>query len=158
VKRRVWLTVILIIIAILLVGCSKGKKVEFKEFYSQAIGFSEKDEMFKPIPENGLLMINNEEYTKFNDKYFTPREIPMASPDKEKAVVFIQMPGDETTAPVFKISKITAVDGKLVVDLKKSGEANLSPSEEFTGIFKWVVLAEIDKTEITENMEIVIKK
>lgn len=61
-------------------GCASNKDVEFEAFYSDIMSFNENDENneeSKPIQQDAILMLNNDEYEQFKDKHFTPREIPM---------------------------------------------------------------------------------
>ncbi|MDD7793013.1 hypothetical protein [Clostridium sp. 'White wine YQ'] len=141
-----------------LVGCSTKKSVQFKEFYSQVIGFSENDEKSKPIPQDTILMLTNEDFQKFKDKYFNPREIPMESPDKEKAVLYLQIPSSTSSVNQYNVESININNKILTVKLKKSAVAQVDGKSGFNGTWKWVIFIEVDKTNLKDNMDVVVKK
>lgn len=151
---------ILVAISLFLIGCSAPKNVDFNEFYTQAIGFSENIENAKPIPQDSILMMTSEEFLKFKDEYFSPREIPMESPHKEKAILYIQIPPNVSSeVDIFHVKSISAKDNVLTVMLKKYSGTEVDPGEGFTNdMFKWVMFIEIDKTYLKDNMNIVIQK
>jgi len=135
---------------------SDSKDVEFKEFYSQVIGFSENDEQLKTIHQDAVLMMDNEGFQKFKDEYFTLRKIPMKSPDKEKAVLYLQIPSPTSLVNSYNVKSINVSNDTLTVNLNQSGAAEVNGIEGFNGTWKWVMFIEVDKTNLKENMEIVI--
>lgn len=141
-----------------LIGCSVNKNVEFKEFYSQVIGFSENDEESKPIQQDTILMLANEDFEKFKDEYFTPRKIPMGSPDKGDAVLYLQIPSQTSSVDNYSVESINVRDNTLTVNLKKSGGYEVNGISGFNGSWKLVLLIEVDKTNLKDNMEIVVNK
>lgn len=155
-----WWAFICVVICMsqILIGCTANKNVGFKEFYSQVIGFSKNDEESKPIQQNSILMITNKNFKKFKDKYFTPRKIPMKSPNKEKAVIFIQISSATSTVNTYNIESINARGKTLTVKLKPRGVVETDGVNGFNGTWKWVMLAEIDKTNLKDGMKIVINK
>lgn len=157
-KKLLSLVCIIVIISQVFTGCSANKNVQFKEFYSLVIGFSENDEKSKPVPQDTILMSSNEEFLKFKDKYFTARELRIDSPDKEKAVLYIQIPSDTSSVNSYKVESINAKNKILTVNLKQSGMAMVKATEGFNGKWKWVLLVEMDKTNLKNNMKIVINK
>jgi hypothetical protein len=118
---------------------SNSKDVEFKEFYSQVIGFSENDEQLKTIQQDAVLMMDNEDFQKFKDEYFTPRKIPMESPDKEKAVLYLQIPSPTSSVNGYNVKSINVSNDTLTVNLNKSGGAEVNGIEGFDGTWKWVM-------------------
>jgi hypothetical protein len=48
--KKLVLVIFSTIIFLAALSCSANKTVQFKEFYSQVIGFSENDEISKPVP------------------------------------------------------------------------------------------------------------
>lgn len=46
----------------------------------------------------------------------------------------------------------------LIVNLKKSVTSQVESEGEFKGKWKWVMLLQIDKTDLKDNMKIVVKK
>lgn len=158
-KRLLLLICTVIIISQFLIGCSVNKNVEFKEFYSQVIGFSENDEKSKSIQQDTILMLTNEDFQKFKDEYFTPRKIPMESPDKEKAVLYLQIPSQTSTVNNYSAESINVRNNTLIVNLKKSGGYyEVDGVSGFNGTWKLVMLIEVDKTNLKDNMEIVVNK
>jgi hypothetical protein len=140
-----------------LIRCSTNKEVEFKEFFSDIIGFSKIDEELT-IQQDAIIMLTNEEFQKFKDEYFTSREIPMKSPDKEKAVLYLQIPSPTCSVQGYRVESINLSDNILTVDLKQSSSAQVDGIEGFDGTWKWVMLIEVDKTNLKDNMKIVVNK
>lgn len=146
-----------------LVSCSNkaGESVEVvgTNLYTQVIGFTDSDANSKPIPQDTLLMMTNTEFQKFKDKYFTPRELPIGEPEKEKAVLFIQIASKTSSIETFSVKSLNVKNNTLTVNLKENGIMQLSISKGFeTATFKWVMLIQVDKTKLKEDMKIVIKK
>ena len=157
-KRWLILICAVAIISQFLIGCSASKDVEFKEFYSQVIGFTESDEKYKTIQQDTVLMLGNEDFQKFKEEYFTPREIPMETPDKEKAVLYLQIPSPTSSVNTYNVKSINVTNNTLTVNLNKSSVAQVDGTDGFNGTWKWVMLMEVDKTNLKDNMKIVIKK
>lgn len=157
-KKYVALSIIFLIMIQLFTGCSKGKAADFKEFYSQVIGFSEKDEKSKPIPKDALLMLTNKEYESFKEKYFVPREIPISEPDQQKAVLFVQIPSSSSNVKTYTVKSIDVKNNTLTVNLKKASEALVDGKSGFKGTWKWIMLIEVDKAQLTDNMKVIVKK
>jgi len=155
-----WLTFVIIatIFVQFLMGCSTSKSVDFKQVYAEVIGFSDNDEKAKPIDSDEMLMMTNEEYQKFKDKNISPRGIPMQSPDKEKAVVFIQVPSKTSSVNTYSVKSVKVSNNTLTVNLKKTSVAEVDGKSGFNGTWKWVMLVELDKTDLKDNMKVVIKK
>ncbi len=151
---------IFVVIALFLVGCSDPKDVGFNEVYTEVIGFSENIKRSKPIKQDLILLMTNEEYIKFKDEYFSQRGFPKESPHKENAILYIQIPSNASTAvDRFHVKSISAKDNVLTVMLRKYSGTEVCPAEGFTSdVFKWVMFIEIDKTYLKDNMKIVIKK
>jgi hypothetical protein len=160
ISMRICFYFILVVFSLFLIGCSAPKDVNFNEFYTQVIGFSENIENAKPIQQDLILMRTNEEFIKFKDEYFSPREIPVESPHNEKAVLYIQIPSNDSSAvDIFHVKSISVKDNVLTVMLKKYIGTEVHPTKGFTSdMFKWVMFIEIDKTYLKDNMKIVIKK
>lgn len=156
-KKWLLFTIITIIIPQFLMGCSASKVVEFKEFNSQAIGFTKNDEKSKLIPQDTLLMMTNKDFQRFKDKYFTLKKIPMESPDKEKAVLYLQIPSSTSSVNQYSVESINVSNDTLTVNLKQIGVAEVSTIEGVATI-NWVMLIELDKTNLKDNMKIVINK
>jgi len=156
--KKTILVVFLSILFMGLVGCSANKSVEFKEFYSEVIGFDKNDKKLKPIEHDAILMITNDNFQEFKDKYFTPREIPMDSPDKEKAVLYLQIPSSTSRVNTYGVESINIKNNTLAVNLKKSAVTQVDGKGGFNGIWKWVMFIEVDKADLKDNMKIVIKK
>jgi hypothetical protein len=157
-KRWLILICTAVIMSQFLIGCSASKDVEFKEFYSQVIGFSENDEKYKTIQQDTVLMLGNEDFQKFKEEYFTPREIPMETPDKEKAVLYLQIPSPTSSVNTYNVKSINVTNNTLTVNLNKSSVAQVDGIDGFNGTWKWVMIMEVDKTNLKDNMKIVIKK
>ncbi|AQR95626.1 MULTISPECIES: hypothetical protein [Clostridium] len=155
--KRVLLSIFTIIIMFQLIGCSTNKEVEFKEFFSDIIGFSKIDEELI-IQQDAIIMLTNEEFQKFKDEYFTSREIPMKSPDKEKAVLYLQIPSPTCSVQGYRVESINLGDNILTVNLKQSSGAQVDGIEGFDGTWEWVMLIEVDKTNLKDNMKIVVNK
>lgn len=157
-KKLLILVCTFIIMSQFLIGCSAKKNVEFKEFFSQVIGFSENDKKSEPIHQDVILILNNDDFQKFKDEYFTQREIPMESPDKEKAVLFLQIPSQTSSVDSYSVESINVRGNTLTVNLKKSGCYEVDGISGFNGLWKLVILIEVDKTNLKDNMEIVVNK
>ena len=156
-KRWLILICTVVIMSQFLIGCSASKDVEFKEFYSQVIGFSENDEKFiKTIQQDTVLMLGNVDFQKFKEKYLS--EIPMELPNKEKAVLYLQIPSPTSSVNTYSVKSINVSNNTLTVNLNKSGVAQVDGTDGFNGTWKWVMLIEVDKTNLKDNMKIVIKK
>lgn len=146
-KRVVSLISIFIIMSQFLVGCSSNSNVKFKEVYSEVIGFSKTDEKLKPVPQNAILMINNDEFQKFKDKYFTKRKLSIGSPAKDKEVLYLQFSATGSSIPMYKVKSIKRNKDTLIVNVKQTKIAEVSVSKGFGGNFKWVMIVELDKTK-----------
>lgn len=158
-KKSLFFILVSIIITPLLFGCTVSKDVEFKEFYTQVIGFTESEEISKPIQPDTILMMTNEDFLSFKDKYFTKRRIPIEPPDKEKAVLFLQIPSPTLSVNVYSIKNIKVSNNTLTIYLNKSsGVAEVSPAGSYNYLWEWVMFVEIDKSNLKDNMKIVIKK
>lgn len=156
-KKLLLLTTITIIITQLLIGCSASKVVEFNELNSQVIGFTENDEKLKLIPKDSLLMMTNNDFQRFKNKHFTPKKIPVESPDKEKSVLYLQIPSSTSSVNQYSVESINVSNDTLTVNLKQIGVAEVSTIEGVATI-NWVMLIELDKTNLKDNMKIVINK
>lgn len=155
-KKSILILLIIIFISQLLFACSSNDKVEFKEFYSQIIGFNENNEHSKPIENDTTLMMTNDEFEKFNDKYFKPREIPMDSPDKEKAVFYLQIPSSTSSVNTYSIKNINVKNNTLTVTLEKGGVVQVDGKTGFNN-WKWVMFLELDKAYLNDNMDVILK-
>jgi hypothetical protein len=154
-----WSIFILIFIttSLFLIGCSSKKDVEFNEFYSQVIGFSKNIKDSKPIQQDSVLMMTNKDYLKFKDKYFTPRKIPIESPNKSKAVIYLQIPSMTFSVNIYNVQNISVKNNVITISLKKYSSTQVDPVEGFSeGSFKWVIFIEIDKTYLNDKMKIVV--
>ncbi|MZK49305.1 hypothetical protein C1H57_21360 [Clostridium sp. 2-1] len=100
-------------------------------------------------------MLTNEEFQRFKDRYFTPREIPMKSPDKEMAILYLQIPSQTSSVQGYSVESINVGNDTLTVNLKKSSVAQVDGIEGFDGTWKWVMLVEVDKTNLKDNMKII---
>ena len=156
-KRVLLLIFTTIIMFQFLIACSTNKNVAFKEFYSNVIGFSKTDEE-QTIQQDTILMLTNEEFQRFKDKYFTPREIPMKSPDKEMAILYLQIPSQTSSVQGYSVESINVGNDTLTVNLKQSSVAQVDGIEGFDGTWKWVILVQVDKTNLKDNMKIVLNK
>ena len=162
-KKMIFFMSITIVLASLLIGCSsknsiKGKPIKYKEIYSQVIGFSEKDDTSKPIKQDAQLLMTNEAFHNFKDKYFTPRQIPIEEPAKDKAVLYLQIPSDTSAVNMYKVESLLATNNTLTVKLKNIGAAMVKATMDFDGTFKCVIFLEMDKTLLKENMVVQVKK
>ncbi|MVX67296.1 hypothetical protein GKZ28_27075 [Clostridium chromiireducens] len=156
--KKLLILIFTIIMSQFLIGCSVNKNVEFKEFFSQVVGFSENDKKSEPIQQDIILMLTNDDFQKFKDEYFTPRKIPMESPDKEKAVLFLQIPSQTSSVDSYSVESINISGNTLTVNLKKSGGYEVDGISGFNGSWKLVKLIEVDKTNLKDNMKIVVNK
>ena len=156
--KKLLILILTIIMSQFLIGCSANKNVEFKEFFFFFVGFSENDKKSEPIHQDIILMLTNDDIQKFKDEYFTPRKIPMESPDKEKAVLFLQIPSQTSLVDSYSVESINISDNTLTVNLKKSGCYEVNGISGFNGSWKLVKLIEVDKTNLKDNMEIVVNK
>jgi hypothetical protein len=159
-KKWVIFIVISVIISGFLTGCSYNKGVEFKEIYSQVIGFNESDARFSPIiKQDTILLMTNEDFKNFNEKYFTSRQISMASPNKEKAVLYLQiMPYEPGSVYTYSVKNMNVKDNTLTVNLTKPSLVKVKGDIGLNGTWKWVMLIEVDKAQLKNNMKIVVKK
>jgi hypothetical protein len=101
-------------------------------------------------------MMTNEDFQKFKNKYFTPRKIPMDSPDKEKAVVYLQIPSPTSTVSEYRVKSINARNNTLTVNLEKSAVAEVDGVSGFNGTWKWVMFIQIDKSDLKDGMKVVL--
>lgn len=157
--KKVLALICLIVISFqFLGGCSVKKSLQFTEFYSQVIGFDENDEKSKPIPQDSILMMNDEDFQKFKDKYYTPRKIPIGSPDKEKAVLYLQIPSPTSRVNQYSVESINISNKTLTVNVKKSAEAQVDGKNGDRGTWKWVMFIQVDKESLKDNMKVVVKE
>ena len=103
-------------------------------------------------------MISNEDFQKFSDKYLKPRELPMKSPNKEKAVLYLQFPSPSSKVDIYSVKSMNLSNNTLTVNLKKSPAALVEGGIGFKGTWKWIILIEVDKDNLKNNMKIVINK
>ncbi|WP_246578258.1 hypothetical protein [Clostridium frigoris] len=103
-------------------------------------------------------MLSNEEFQKFEDEHFTPKKIPMKSPDKEKAVLYVQIPSPTSSVNTYSVKSINVSNNTLTVNLNKPSVTQVHGVGGFNGTWKWVMLMEVDKTNLKDNMKIVINK
>lgn len=127
-KKWLIFSIITVIIAQFLVGCSNNKNVGFKEFQ------------------------------KFKDKYISSRAIPIESPNKEKAVLYLHVSSKDSSVNMYSVKSIKLNNSTLTANLKRYSVADVDGKSGFNGTWKWVMLIEIDKTNLKENMEIVVKR
>lgn len=145
-----------VIMSQLFTSCTNKKEVEYKEFYSQIIGFSQDRDNYKAIENDSILMVDKTEYTKFIDKYFTMRKLSIEPPNTEKAVLFLQIPSDSDIVPCYTINSITVRNKTLIVNLEKSSEAIVDGETVMN--WKWIMLIELDKSYLKDDMKIVVNK
>lgn len=159
-KKYKILIVISFIMAQFLIGCSANNIVEFKEFHAQVMAFSESNQKSKPIQPDAILMIDYEDFEKFKFNYFTSRQIPTSANDKEKAVLFLQIPSDSThIVNNYQVESMNVRSNILTVTLKKKASVSeVDTVRGFNGTLKWVMLIEVDKAQLKEDMKIVVKK
>lgn len=139
-------------------GCVKERRIEYVELYTQVLGFDDNDDWYKSIPEDNILMVDEKEFDEFNEEYFISRELPIDFPSDDQAELFIQVPADHDMVDSYGITTICKRGHELTVTLKKTGTTKVHAAEGFNGTFKWVIIAEVDKTYLSDNMRIVVKK
>lgn len=154
-KKWVIFVVFSVIIFGFLTSFLYNKRVQYTEIYSQVIGFNESD----TIKQDTILLMTNEDFNSFNEKYFKSRKIPMASRDKEKAVLYLQImtyePGSVYT---YSVKNMNVKDNTLTVNLTKLSLVKVKGDIGLDGTWKWVMLIEVDKAQLKSNMKIVINK
>ncbi|WP_029169207.1 hypothetical protein [Clostridium cellulovorans] len=155
--KKFTLITILLIFDLGLLGFTGDKKVEYKEFYSQVIGFDKEDEKYKTIEQDAILMMNNEEFQKFMDEYFVPREIPVGAHDEDKAVIYLQIPFKTSRVMYYSVDIITVKNHTITVNLKQDSVAEVDGSSKID-TWNWVMLIQVDKNDLKEDMNIVVKK
>lgn len=156
--KKTLLLFCIIILFQFLIGCSSKKDVGFKEFYSEVVGFQDNDEKLKTVPQDTILMMTNEDFQKFTDEYFTPRELPIESPDKKKAVLYIQISSPTSSVNTYRVKSITIRNKTLIVSLEKSAVVKVDAKSGFNGTWKWVMFIEANKAKLKDDMKIVVKK
>jgi hypothetical protein len=147
---------VLIIILTIFTGCLKEQKIEFIELFNHVIGYDDNDEMYKPIPVDSLLMMDKSEFDKFNEDYFSSREIDFKFPKDHKAELFIQIPSDSDAVNSYRVSSIIRSNKELIVNLSKTGETEFKRAEGFKGEFKWIIIVELDKKYLIDDMKVVV--
>lgn len=154
------LTVICIMVAILLMlsGCVEKKEVQFKEFYSEIIVFSNTDGKSKSVPEDAVLMINDKDFQQFKEEYFTPREIPVGSPEHRKAVLFLQIESPTSSVNRYIVKSITVKNNTLIVKVKGTSVSQVDGVDGFNGPWEWVMFVEVDKKDLKQDMKIIVKR
>ena len=157
-KRWLKFICVVAIISLFLIGCSAQRKIEFKEIYSETIGFSDSVDKYKPISQDAVLLLTNEDFQIFMDKYFTKRKIPIESMDKEKAVLYLQIPSTTNAVDTYYVENMYVKNSTLTVNLTKMSAGYVDAKEGFNGIFKWVLVLEVDKHNLKDDMKIVIEK
>lgn len=80
----------------------------------------------------------------------------MKSPNREKAVLYLQIPSPTCSVQGYSVESINLGDNILTVNLKQSSGAQVDGIEGFDGTWKWVMLIEVDKTNLKDNMKIVV--
>jgi hypothetical protein len=156
--KRWFVVIVIIIISQLLLGCSEKKVIEFREFYSEVIGFSMEVEELKPIEPNIILMMTNDDFQHFKDKHFTPREIPMEEPNEERAVLYLQIPAPGTAVNTYSVESMDIKNKTLTVRLKREAQSFVNSPGGKKYMYKWVMLIEIDKSQLSDKIQVVIKK
>lgn len=157
-KKCLILICTIIIFSHLLIGCSSAKDVEFKEIYADTISYKPIDENSKPVSEETILMMANQDFEMLKDNYIMDKKIQTKSLDKDKAVLYIQMPGSKSSVKLYKVKDIKVNEDTLTVQLDNYG-ADLSISlEGDNSIHIWTMLVELDKTNLNDDMKIVVKK
>ena len=157
--KKITAIICFIVLAVqILTGCSANKRIQFEDIYQQVIPFSDNDVTMKPVPQDTILMMTNEEYTKFVDDYFKLRQLPIALSDPEKAALYIQIAAADYSVDQYRAEKIYLKDNTLTVSLEKVGTSKVKAPEGFKGSFKWVMFIVLDKAELKSDMKIVIKK
>lgn len=157
-KRWLFFICAVIIVPQLLIGCAANNNVGFKELYSQVNGFIENDDKAIPVPQDTILMVTNDDFRIFKDKYFTPREIQIQSPDKENAVLYLQIPSATSSVYTYKVQSINIKDNTLTVNLNNSSIAQADSKSGLNYTWKWVMFVEIYKTNLQADIKIVINK
>lgn len=164
---KVLLIVLLVTFILLIVGCAHKNNnsetvglletennVEFTELYNLPIGFDEIE--FKSIPKDTILMLKEEEINQFNIENFLSRDLCLGIISDDKAELFMQFKGDKSTSEAYEITNITAKGNKLTINLQDWGIMCIKPAEEFNGIFKTVIIVELDREFLSEDMELVV--
>ena len=153
-KKYLLFIISTLILSQFFVGCSRKEIVPFKPFYNQVLGFSNSGEEYKPIEQDTLLMLDNEDFQDFKKEYFEPREIPMEEPDEEKAVLYLQIPSESSSVNTYSVKDVSVKGNILTVNLINIGVAKVNPVEGFDGKWYYVILLGIDKTNLKENLKI----
>lgn len=153
-KKLISLICIIIITSQSLIGCSANTNVQFSSLFSQILDFSESDS----VPHDAILMISNEDFQKFRSNYVRFSDISMKSLDKEKAVLYLQIPSSTTSVNEYSVKSIKISNDTLIVNLKKSRVISPKVPRGFKGTYKWVMFLEVDKSNLRNDMKIEIKK
>lgn len=157
-KRLMTIVFMLVLASQFLTGCSESKHIKLKDLYHQVVGFSDNDETLQPVPQDAILLMTHEDYQSFMDMYFSARELPIESPDKDKAVLYLQFPSASTAVDTFCVKNIYLKNKTMTVNIKNIGTSMVDPIAGFDGTFKWVMFLEFDKSDLKDNMKIVINK
>lgn len=139
-------------------GCVEEQRIEYVELYTQVVGFDDHDDRYKSIPEDIILMVEEKKFDEFNEEYFISRELPIDFPSDGQAELFIQVPAENDMVDSYGITTICKRGHDLTITLKKTGTSKVHAAEGFNGTFKWVIIAEVDKTYLSKNMNIIVKK
>lgn len=168
-KRFLILIFTIVIVFQLLIGCSTSmvtvnkvtpnNALEFKEIYSHIIGFSTKNNNFKPIDQDTILFMTNEAFQEFKDEYFSAEAIQIKSPDTKKAVLYLQIPSLTTSTVInYTVNSININNDTLTVNLKKSAVTAIDCNNDVNCTWEWVIFLEVDKTNLKDNISIIVKK
>jgi hypothetical protein len=141
-------------------GCSspfQSVNIEYNVLYEQVVGFSINNNLMKPITEDVRLLTKDDEYQSFVNEHFVSRELPVKPHTKGNAVLYVQMKSNATTVQGYGIERISYNNNVLEVSLYKNGNYGVDPAAGFDGVFKWIMLIEIDKTQINSKTRVEIK-
>ncbi|WP_241393436.1 hypothetical protein [Clostridium beijerinckii] len=72
--------------------------------------------------------------------------------------MYLQIPSPTCSVQGYRVENINLGDNILTVNLKQSSSAQVDGIEGFDGTWEWVMLIEVDKTNLKDNMKIVVNK
>lgn len=130
------------------------KPLDYHFSYAEILGYDKNIPSFDPIDEETKLIYGLDEVTSFYETYIQSRELPMNEPDESSSLLFLQFKGDKFSAMSYSTSDIYISGNEITVELREIGLIKISPIEGFNGYFSYVIILEVDRSDVNEDMKV----
>lgn len=152
IKRIVFLGAA-VLLTLSLAGCSKVKELEFDVVYYEAVGLSESMD----IDSDAVLLLKNDDYIAFTDKYFSNSRLPMDALGDNDAVIVLFIPSETNTVSLYYVKSLALSDKTLNIAVRKTlSEALVPRTPGADSTYSWVLFITVEKKYLWEDMPIAV--